>query len=166
MRLLYLSIAPLRDVQWKSCPYPALFVLVDSGKHLLAKINIFYMFTCNSDRCRVSLKFSTHTVLCVCWLLSNPMFVAESPSEVNFPSRGVWSWAILRAHLSNERLLFPIASVRSKFPMQIPRWFGHFTFHPLARIQWGVPQSLLSMLAHIMSLLGVSFSEMQYTPVA
>jgi hypothetical protein len=46
--------------------------------------------------------------------------VAESPSEVNCPTtRGVSSWAILRAHLSAERLSFPITSVRFKFAVQI-----------------------------------------------
>jgi hypothetical protein len=49
------------------------------------------------------------------------MLAAESPSEVNCPTtRGVSSWAILCAHLSAERLSFPITSVRSKFAVQIP----------------------------------------------
>jgi hypothetical protein len=48
---------------------------------------------------------------------------AESPSEVNCPTtRGVSSWAILCAHLSAERLSFPITSVRSKFAVQIPHF--------------------------------------------
>jgi hypothetical protein len=80
---------------------------------------------CDSDRCRVSLKFSMYTVLCLCWPLSNPMLAAESPSEVNCPTtRGVSSWAILCAHLSAERLSFPITSVRSKFAVQI--YISHF----------------------------------------
>jgi hypothetical protein len=36
---------PLDEKFTSDGPYPALFVLVDSGKHLLVKINIFYMFT-------------------------------------------------------------------------------------------------------------------------
>jgi hypothetical protein len=49
------------------------------------------------------------------------MLAAESPSEVNCPTtRGVSSWAILCAHVSAERLSFPITSVRSKFAVQIP----------------------------------------------
>ena len=66
MHLLYLSIAPLRYVQWKSCPYPALFVLVDSGKHLLAKINIFYMFTVQFwQMSGISQVFNTYCAVCL-----------------------------------------------------------------------------------------------------
>jgi hypothetical protein len=38
--LFDLSTASLRHIHWKSCPYSVLFFLVDSGKHLFAKVNI------------------------------------------------------------------------------------------------------------------------------
>jgi hypothetical protein len=41
-------------------------------------------------------------------------------------------------HIFQLNYSFPITSVWSKFAVQIPRWFGHFTFLPLARINWAV----------------------------
>lgn len=49
-----------------------------------------------------------------------------------------------------------------KFVVHIPRWFGHFTFLPLARSNTKYIINV-STNVHIMALLGVLFWEIQYT---